>query len=163
MSPISLLARSTDPWLWLCLGFPCTIFKPFHIALSSVITEFTNSLLLSLCKILGAPKMLKISSNWYTISGACFDVTERSCTNFIRWSSTQESIEGLRLVDFVHHSGLTFIIRFRPPWPIARWASYIKSNISSSCTKNYLLQLGKSMLLCFQFEKYRTALTIDNL
>ena len=66
--------------------FSCTIFKPSHIALSSVITEFMNSLPLSLCKILGAPKILKISSNWYAISCARFYVTGRSCTNYVKWS-----------------------------------------------------------------------------
>ena len=63
INSISLLARSTDPRRWLCLVFPCTNFKPTHISLSSVITEFTSSLLLSLCKILEAPNMLNISSN----------------------------------------------------------------------------------------------------
>ena len=35
--------------------------------------------------------------------------------------------------------------------------------VHSILLKNSLLQLGKSILLCFQFEQYRTALTIDNL
>ena len=35
--------------------------------------------------------------------------------------------------------------------------------VCSILLKNSLLQLGKSILLCFQFEQHRTALAIDNL
>ena len=63
LSLLFLFFCSTDPWLWLCLGFPCTNFISTHISLSSVVTEFTHSLSLSICKILGAPNLLKLSSN----------------------------------------------------------------------------------------------------
>ena len=73
MSPLALL---TEPWLCGCLGFPCTITRLGHISFSSVITSAVNSLLLSLCKIEGAPKRRKISNNWCATAAARLQVSQ---------------------------------------------------------------------------------------
>lgn len=76
----------TEPWLCGCLGFPCTITRLGHISFNSVITSAVNSLLLSLCKIEGAPKRRKISNNWCATAAArlqvslvCRTVCHESC------------------------------------------------------------------------------------
>ena len=64
MSLMSEFARTTEPWLWGCLGFPCTITNSVHNAISSLTTAAVNSHPLLLCKTWGAPNIRKISISW---------------------------------------------------------------------------------------------------
>jgi len=70
------LLRSTEPWLWGCLGSPFTKTSSGHSEDNSVITCAVNSLPLSDRKTCGAPKSRNMnSSSWANVSSGVPNMT----------------------------------------------------------------------------------------
>ena len=78
MSRTSWLDLSADPWLWECLGFPCTSFIPGHISAKFCNILFANSRPLSLCSMNGAPNIPKVSISWQATPSAVCSIFMKS-------------------------------------------------------------------------------------